>query len=391
MVAVVLDKVSKTFFGRGLGRRPRPAIPPLDLQIEDGEFLVLVGPSGCGKTTLLRIIAGLEDATSGEVYFDGRRVTQEPPAARNLAFVFQSPALYPHLTIAENLDFPLRTARMAEAERKARVGAVAELLKLGDQLAKWPRQLSGGQRQRAAMGRAIIRDPDLFLFDEPLSNLDALLRVELRAEIAALQREIGRTTVYVTHDGEEAMTMGQRVAVLRDGALQQIGTPAELYSNPANAFVAGFVGNPQMNFVPGQVWYDGTWQLAFGAVRMTLPPATVARHLSLFRREGRSVIVGFRPETVAIDSETPDPEALEVEVSGVQHLGKEARVLFRAPDVGVGVGDIPDLDRVTSKIGRAGELTMTLSPPQPVTWGEALRLRIDPLALHLFDSLGQAL
>jgi multiple sugar transport system ATP-binding protein len=388
---VVLDKVSKTFHGPHSGQDPRPAIPRLSLEIADGEFLVLVGPSGCGKTTLLRIIAGLEVPTSGDVYFDDRVVTSTPPSERNLAFVFQDPALYPHMTIEENLRFPLTTVNTPAAVVAQRVEAVAQLLRLSDQLSKRPRQLSGGQRQRAAIGRAIVRDPDLYLFDEPLSNLDVMLRMEMRAEISALQRELGRTTVYVTHDGEEAMTMGHRVAVLRSGVLQQCGTPDELYSTPANAFVAGFVGNPQMNFVPGQLWFDTVWQVAFGSVRLVLPDDTVARHPQLARRNGAAVIVGFRPETVAVDPTAPDAEAMDVQLTGVQQLGKETRVLFPAPRYGVGVGDIPELDLVTHKVGRPGELMVTLSPPQLLKYGQPLRLRVDPAKLHLFDAMGQAL
>jgi multiple sugar transport system ATP-binding protein len=391
IVRVVLDKVSKTFRGPRLGRNPRPTIPELDLEIADGEFLVVVGPSGCGKSTMLRIIAGLEAPTSGDVYFDDRRVTALNPAERNLAFVFQNPALYPHMTIEENIRFPLRMSRASAPEVKERVAAAASLLKLSDQLPKRPWQLSGGQRQRAAMGRAIVRDPDLFLLDEPLSNLDAMLRVEMRAEISSLQRELGRTTVYVTHDGEEAMTMGHRVAVLRDGTLQQCGTPGDLYSTPANAFVAGFVGNPQMNFVPGQIWFDDVWQVAFGSVRLVLPGATVARHPRLAAHEGNAVIVGFRPETATLDPTASETEAMDVEVTGVQQLGKETRVLFPAPRHGIGAGEIPNLDLVTHKVGRPGELTVTLSPPQPLTYGDSVRVRVDPASLHLFDALGRAL
>ena len=295
------------------------------------------------------------------------------------------------MTSEENIRFPLEVLHLPAPEVTLRVEAAANLLKLSDQLLKRPWQLSGGQRQRAAMGRAIVRDPGLFLLDEPLSNLDALLRVEMRAEISALQRELGRTTVYVTHDGEEAMTMGHRVAVLRDGTLQQCGTPGELYSTPANAFVAGFVGNPQMNFVPGQVWFDGVWQVGFGSVYLVLPDTTVARHPFLARHEGEAVIVGFRPETGVVDPTASETEAMDVEVTGIQQLGKETRVLFTAPRHGIGAGEIPGLDRVTHKVGRPGELMVTLSPPEPLVYGQSLRIRVDPASLHLFDALGRAL
>jgi multiple sugar transport system ATP-binding protein len=390
MARVVLEKVSKTYPG-ARGRTPRPTIPGLDLEIVDGEFLVMVGPSGCGKSTALRLIAGLERATSGEIFFDDQNVTRLSPAERNVAFVFQTPALYPHMTAAANIGFPLRLARTPAEEVEARVAEVAKMLRMTEHLAKTPRQLSGGQQQRVAMGRAVVRNPDLFLLDEPLSNLDALLRVEMRSEISSLQRELGRTTVYVTHDGEEAMTMGQRVAVLRDGVLQQCGPPAELYGTPANAFVAGFVGNPQMNFVPGRLWLDREWQVAFGPVRLPLPESTLERHPGLSRREGEPVIIGFRPETVRVDPEASDTEALDVQVVGVQQLGNQTRVLFRAPEYGVGVGEVAEMDAITNKVGRSGELMMTISPPCGVFFGESLRLRINPESVHLFDAMGAAL
>jgi multiple sugar transport system ATP-binding protein len=218
-----------------------------------------------------------------------------------------------------------------------------------------------------------------------------MLRVEMRTEISALQRELGRTTIYVTHDGEEAMTMGHRVAVLRDGVLQQLGPPSALYSQPANAFVAGFVGSPQMNFVAGMLWHDVEWQVAFGPTLLTLPESTVARHPRLGRREGVPVIVGFRPETVVIDPEAPDTVALDIDVTAVQQFGKETRVLLRAPEYGQGVGEIPELDRITNKVGRPGDLMMTITPAQPMYIGDHLRLRLDPDALHLFDRSGVAL
>jgi len=293
--------------------------------------------------------------------------------------------------VAENIGFPLRMAHLAKDVADHKVLSAARLLHIEEQLPKRPSQLSGGQRQRVAMGRCIVRDPDVFLMDEPLSNLDAMLRVEMRAEISSLQRELGRTMIYVTHDGEEAMTMGHRVAVLRDGVLQQCARPSDLYAMPANAFVAGFVGSPQMNFVSAMLWHDQEWQISFGPVLMTLSDATLARHPRLSRREGVPVIVGFRPETIRIDPYAPDPAALDVQVTEVQQFGKETRVLFRGPQYGQGVGEIPELDQITSKVGRPGELTMTLTPPEHVDIGARLRLWIDPDALHLFDRSGRAL
>jgi len=391
MAQIVLDQVTKMFPVAGQVREPRPIVDALDLTVEDGEFLVLVGPSGCGKTTSLRMVAGLESASSGRILFDDRDVTDLPARDRNVAFVFQDFALYPHLTVGANIGFPLRMAGVAPGIAEARVNRVAAMLRIDDQLGKRPRQLSSGQRQRVAMGRAVVRDPDVFLMDEPLSNLDAMLRVEVRAEISSLQRRLGRTTIYVTHDGEEAMTMGHRVAVMRGGVLQQCGTPDELYTSPSNCFVAGFVGTPQMNFVAGQLWCDERWQVVFGQVRMTLPDTVVARHPRLARQEGSVVVVGFRPEDVLVDPQASEIEAFDVQVSEVQRLGKEVRVLFPAPVHGFGVGEIDDLDTLTHKVGRSGELMATISPPRPVAVGDQLRLRVQPEAVHLFDALGRAL
>jgi multiple sugar transport system ATP-binding protein len=391
MTSIVLEKVSKTYRLPKTARQRGAALSSLDLTVREGEFLVVVGPSGCGKSTALRLVAGLEEATAGRIYFGDRDVTDVPPSQRNVAFVFQDCALYPHLSVFDNIGFPLRMAKAPREMIAQKVTSAAELLKISDQLEKRPSQLSGGQRQRVAMGRSIVREPDVFLMDEPLSNLDAMLRIEMRTEISALQRELGRTTIYVTHDGEEAMTMGHRVAVLRDGVLQQCAPPADLYLTPANAFVAGFVGSPQMNFIAGMLWHDLAWQVAFGPVLLTLPNSVVDRHPRLGAREGVPVILGFRPESVRIDPDAPDAVALEIEVIAVQQFGKETRVLFRAPQYGQGVGEIPELDHITSKVGRPGDLIMTLTPAQQVQIGEHLRLRLDSDALHLFDRSGRAL
>src|ERR1700712_2175473 len=273
MAEIVLDHVTKSY-GDGAA-----AVSDLSLTIADGEFIILVGPSGCGKSTTLNMIAGLEDISSGELTIGGERVNEKAPKDRDIAMVFQSYALYPHMTVRQNIAFPLTLAKMAKADIATKVEEAAEILDLGELLDRKPAQLSGGQRQRVAMGRAIVRNPKAFLMDEPLSNLDAKLRVQMRSEIARLQNRLGTTTVYVTHDQTEAMTLGDRVVVMLAGVAQQIGTPEELYSRPANLFVAGFIGSPSMNFFPASLT-DGGVRLPFGE-EILLPPEaleTLARH-----------------------------------------------------------------------------------------------------------------
>src|ERR1043166_7233953 len=247
MAEIVLDHVTKRFPDGAL------AVDDLNLTIADGEFLILVGPSGCGKTTTLNMIAGLEDISSGELRIDGQRVNEKAPKDRDIAMVFQSYALYPHMTVRENMAFPLRLAKVDEATVKQKVDEAAAILDLGQHLAPRPSNLSGGQRQRVAMGRAIVRSPKAFLMDEPLSNLDAKLRVQMRTEVARIQSDLETTTIYVTHDQTEAMTLGDRVAVMRAGVIQQVDTPGSLYEDPQNLFVAGFIGSPSMNFLPGRL------------------------------------------------------------------------------------------------------------------------------------------
>src|SRR2546421_2275700 len=282
MAAITMNHIVKRY-GDGF-----PAVNDVSLEVKDGEFMILVGPSGCGKSTLLRMIVGLEDITSGEMRIDGKVVNKIAPRKRNLAMVFQNYALYPHLTVYENIAFPLRLAKRPEEEVRRRVEEAAYLLELREHLERKPANLSGGQRQRVAMGRAIIRQADAFLFDEPLSNLDAKLRGQMRTEIARLQRRLGITTVYVTHDQTEAMTLGDRVALLRRGVLQQVASPRELYEQPVNLFVAGFIGSPPMNFLPATV-HDGKLQMPFVEVDV---PARIASRLT----DGELVIVGVRPE-----------------------------------------------------------------------------------------------
>jgi multiple sugar transport system ATP-binding protein len=291
-----------------------PAVDALDLEIADGELMVLVGPSGSGKTTALRMLAGLEQIDAGAVLIGGRDVSDDPPKRRDVAMVFQNYALYPYLTVAANFAFPLRMARMSKADREARVRDVAELLELTPYLERKPGQLSGGQRQRVAMGRAIVREPRVFLMDEPLSNLDAQLRVQMRAEIAALQTRLGITTVFVTHDQVEAMTMGHRVAVLKDGRLQQCDTPRALYDRPANLFVARFIGSPSMNTATVNLGPNGALDL--GGARVALPGDVSA---TLAARGAGSVVVGLRPECLALAG-----DGMPARVVVVEELGADA-------------------------------------------------------------------
>jgi multiple sugar transport system ATP-binding protein len=330
-----------------------PAVDALDLEIGDGEFMVLVGPSGSGKTTALRMLAGLEEVDAGAVVIAGRDVSDDPPKRRDVAMVFQNYALYPYLTVAANMAFPLRMARVPRAQRDARVREVAELLELTPYLERKPGQLSGGQRQRVAMGRAIVREPRVFLMDEPLSNLDAKLRVQMRAEIAELQGRLGITTVYVTHDQAEAMTLGHRVAVLKDARLQQCGTPRALFDRPVNTFVAGFVGSPAMNLCRMPV-RDGA--VAFGSVPVHLPPGVNGRD---------EVIVGVRPEALELAA---DGLAGTVEV--VEELGADAYVFCSA--------ELP---------GGPARLVARVEARRAPARGEGVRLRPSgEHAPHVFDA-----
>src|SRR5689334_3800186 len=291
MAEVVFDGVSKVF------RDGTRAVDALSLDIADGEFMVLVGPSGCGKTTALRMVGGLEDITDGTMRIGERVVNSLSPKSRDIAMVFQSYALYPHLSVADNIGFALKTKRVPKQEIRRRVLETARMLDLEPYLKRKPRALSGGQRQRVAMGRAIIREPQAFLMDEPLSNLDAKLRVQMRAEIKKLQSEVGVTTVYVTHDQVEAMTMGDRVAVMRKGVLQQVAPPEELYSRPRNMFVAGFIGSPAMNMLEATVSRSGgATTVVSGAVSIELSERTLAAHPALEGYDGRTIVLGIRPE-----------------------------------------------------------------------------------------------
>ncbi|NEN04321.1 sn-glycerol-3-phosphate ABC transporter ATP-binding protein UgpC [Diaminobutyricibacter tongyongensis] len=306
MASVTYDKATRLYPGS-----TRPAVDELDLQIADGEFLVLVGPSGCGKSTSLRMLAGLEEVNDGNIFIGERNVTDVPPKDRDIAMVFQNYALYPHMTVAENMGFALKIAGVNKDERAARVLEAAKLLDLEPYLGRKPKALSGGQRQRVAMGRAIVRSPQVFLMDEPLSNLDAKLRVQTRTQIASLTRRLGVTTVYVTHDQTEALTMGDRIAVLKDGVLQQVGTPRDLYAQPNNVFVAGFIGSPAMNLFSADVVEGG---VKFGTAVVPIERDTLAG-------AGTAVTIGVRPEDVVVS--TTENSGLKVAVDLVEELGAD--------------------------------------------------------------------
>jgi multiple sugar transport system ATP-binding protein len=332
---------------------PAAAVDDLDLDVADGEFMVLVGPSGCGKSTTLRLLAGLEDLTSGSIYLGDRDISNVPPKDRDIAMVFQNYALYPHMTVGGNMEFSLKNAGMAKDERKRRVAEAAKTLGLTDFLDRKPKALSGGQRQRVAMGRAIVRNPQVFCMDEPLSNLDAKMRVQTRTDLATLQRELGVTTVYVTHDQTEAMTMGDRVGVMKDGVLQQVGAPMDLYDRPHNIFVAGFIGSPAMKFLDGEVR---------GAT------VTAAGHEMPAQRSGGydgPVVVGVRPEGWRL---TGPGDGIAVTVGVVETLGADAYLYGKAGTEG---GEADIIARVGSR--------------QRIGTGDTVHVTADADAIHLFD------
>jgi multiple sugar transport system ATP-binding protein len=365
------------------------AVDDVDLDVADGELLVLVGPSGCGKSTLLRMIAGLEEVTAGTVEIGGRDVTRAQPKDRDIAMVFQSYALYPHMSVAKNIGYPLKLARTPKDEIDRRVGEVAEVLQLSEVLGRRPSQLSGGQRQRVAMGRAIIRHPRAFLMDEPLSNLDAKLRVEMRAEIARLQRELAVTTVYVTHDQTEAMTMGTRVAVLRDGRLQQVDTPQRLYDEPVNQFVATFIGSPAMNLLAATVEPPaddelGGWALRVGSQRLALDETVVAAHPTLRSLGGGPVALGIRPESFSDEPGAPAERVIEATVDLVESLGSETVVHVVLTDP---PADDPDAsDSWRQVVARRGRGVVRLGPHRGLAPGDVVKLAVDTSRVHLFDA-----
>ncbi|MGN8244516.1 ABC transporter ATP-binding protein [Cellulomonas soli] len=361
MATVTFDQATRVYPGT-----ERPAVDALNLHIEDGEFLVLVGPSGCGKSTSLRMLAGLEDVNAGRILIGDRDVTDVQPKDRDIAMVFQNYALYPHMTVADNMGFALKIAGTPKAEIRTRVEEAAKILDLTQYLDRKPKALSGGQRQRVAMGRAIVRQPQVFLMDEPLSNLDAKLRVQTRTQLASLTRRLGVTTVYVTHDQTEALTMGDRIAVLKDGLLQQVGTPRDMYDTPANVFVAGFIGSPAMNI--------GTFPILDGALAVGTTRLAVPRDL-LAAAGGPTLTIGFRPESLDVVA-AGTPDAIPVEVGVVEELGSDAYAYgFLAGQV----------ERPLEAMGEdAAPLVVRVDPRRVPAKGETIHVRIRPGEAHHF-------
>ena len=353
MASVVFENATRIYPGT-----TKPAVDKLNLTVKDGEFLVLVGPSGCGKSTSLRMLAGLEEIDEGRILIGDRDVTNVAPKDRDIAMVFQSYALYPHMTVAENMGFALKIAGVSKEEREKRVNEAAKLLDLEPYLERKPKALSGGQRQRVAMGRAIVREPQVFLMDEPLSNLDAKLRVATRTQIAALQRRLGITTVYVTHDQVEAMTMGDRVAVLKDGLLQQVDTPRNLYDTPANAFVAGFIGSPAMNLLSSPV---SGGKAALGGLSIDVPASA-----------GSSVTVGIRPESFE-----PASKGFDVIVEVVEELGADAFVYGKPADSSLKFVNAGD---------EGAQVIVRWDPKNPPKPGDTVTVAAPAASVHLFNS-----
>jgi multiple sugar transport system ATP-binding protein len=381
MAGIVLDGVTKVFGDDVI------AVNDVSLRIGDGEFMVLVGPSGCGKSTILRILAGLEDVTAGEVYIEDRQVTDLPPKDRDIAMVFQNYALYPHMTVRQNLGFGLKLRHEKKDEVARRVDEAAGILGLEPLMERKPAELSGGQRQRVAMGRAMVREPQAFLMDEPLSNLDAKLRVQMRASLAALHDRLKTTTVYVTHDQVEAMTLGDRVAVLRDGVLQQVDTPQNLYNNPANLFVAAFMGSPPMNLVEAQVAGD---KMSFAGFTVPVRPTP-----ALQRFDGRSVILGIRPSDIEDTAvwANDDLPSIDVRVDVTEELGSEVNVLFSvdAPPIETeetkAAADTDDDEEAFALIsdGRRAVFCARVDARTAAKPGSTMRLSLDPARFHYFD------
>ena len=374
MTEITLDKVSKRF------PDGTDAVRDASLVIHDGEFFILVGPSGCGKSTLLNMIVGLEEISSGELRVDGRLVNDVDPRERNMAMVFQNYALYPHLSVRENIAFPLRMKKLPAAEIERRVAETAAILELGELLGRKPGSLSGGQRQRVAMGRAIVREPVAFLLDEPLSNLDARLRTQMRAEIARLQRRLGTTTIYVTHDQTEAMTLGDRVAVMREGVIQQTGTPRELYERPRNLFVAGFMGSPAMNLLPAE--------FRDGRIRLPLPGVSLSPPAGMRLPPGHGhLIAGIRPEHFQLAETGGEPNGFEVNIEMAEWLGADLLVHFR-----IEAGSVAELPALATGSGTlrkhaACALIARLNGDCQARAGDTLRLALKPDALALFDAV----
>lgn len=390
------DHVGVTFRGatRIYAKTDVPALEDFDLEVRPGEFMVLVGPSGSGKSTALRMLAGLEGVDDGQILIGARDVTKLPPKQRDIAMVFQDYALYPHMTVAENIGFHLKIGKVKRQEVRRRVAETADLLGLGPFLERRPANLSGGQRQRVAMGRAIIRHPKVFLMDEPLSNLDAKLRTQTRNEIARLQRRLGVTTIYVTHDQVEAMTLGQRVCVLRDGRLQQVDTPQELFRNPANLFVAGFIGSPAMNFATADLVRDDGPAVTFAGYKIPVHADVISSRKSLDKYFGKEVIAGIRPSdfeegTFADASWARIPVTADV----TEELGSEIHVIFgldtppvEHPSISdARTGGADDEAGVTALVGGKSLWTARVSARSEVRPGATIELGVDTRRLHFFD------
>jgi multiple sugar transport system ATP-binding protein len=365
------------------------AVDDLDLVVADGEFLVLVGPSGSGKTTVLRVAAGLERANAGDVLIGGEVVNDLAPPDRDIAMVFQTYALYPHMTVFENMAFGLKLHKVGKDEIRSRVLSAAKMLELDDLLKRKPAQLSGGQRQRVAMGRAIVREPAAYLMDEPLSNLDAKLRVEMRTYLAALHQRLRTTTLYVTHDQTEAMTMGDRVAVMRNGRLQQVDVPQVLYDRPVNTFVAGFIGSPAMNLLRARLSGGDSLSVELGETVLRLPRSLLARRPGLAGYAGREVVVGIRPEDIEDAALVPSANgtSFSVRVTLAEALGAEVIAHFPlAGDVEpVAVGAVPEPSALEAVEDSGPLLTARLSPRSAARSGQPLRIAVDVERLHFFD------
>ena len=376
MAEIVFDRVAKVYPGAN------SAVQDLSLHVAEGEFMVLVGPSGCGKTTALRMIAGLEEVSDGTISIGGRVVNNVLPKDRDIAMVFQNYALYPQMTVAQNMGFALKIRNVAKDEIARRVEEAAKILRLSEYLDRRPKALSGGQRQRVAMGRAIVREPQAFLMDEPLSNLDAQLRVEMRSEISRIQRLLGVATIYVTHDQTEAMTMGDRVAVMRGGVLQQVATPEELYEHPANSFVAGFIGSPPMNLLAATVVeVEGTLRARFGDQSVVVPERYRASH-GLGEHLTRPLLLGVRPEDLVVAAEGAAArfsatvtlrEALGSEILAHLSFGQEETI-------------VSDEDAAAAPGGHSSRVVARLGARAHVTVGERIELTLNPERLHFFDA-----
>jgi multiple sugar transport system ATP-binding protein len=393
MSEIVMEDVSKVY------PDGTTAVSDLDLDIADGEFIVLVGPSGCGKTTALRMVAGLESISGGTIRIGDRVVNTVPPKERDIAMVFQNYALYPHMSVYDNMAFGLKLRKVAKSEIDRRVKEAAGILGLSEFLQRKPKALSGGQRQRVAMGRAIVREPKAFLMDEPLSNLDAKLRVQMRSEIARIQHELGVTTIYVTHDQTEAMTMGDRVAVIRKGVLQQIDTPQFLYDHPYNLFVAGFIGSPAMNLVEAKLSRDGgSGTVEFGGIRLGVPDEVFRARPALGGYDGKNVIIGLRPEDMedaALVPGAPAERRISSGVNLVEALGADVLIHFSVQAPEVITEDVRELAhdvgaealQAVEERARAGESTFLarLNPRTEAKPGGTVELVVDATRLHFFD------